>query len=55
MQVNVTSCYSKSEVPEQLFNALKAIEILAEGTMKVNITEVRLGPGFGLRAVHKLS
>ena len=39
MQVNVTSCQSKFEVhwvmTEKLFNALKAIETLALGTMKV--------------------
>ena len=38
MQVNATSCHSKLEVhrimTEQLFNALKAIETFALGTMR---------------------
>ena len=40
MQVNATSCQSKFEVyqvmTEKLFSALKAIETLASGTIKVN-------------------
>ena len=60
MQANATNCHSKIEVPlvmtEQLFNALKAIETVASGTMKVcgrpegqsvdrrNDMALRLGP-----------
>ena len=39
MQVNVASCHSEFEIDqvraEKLFSALKAIETLASGTMKV--------------------
>ena len=63
VQVNGASSQSKFEVnhvmAEKLFNALKAIETLASGAMKVYGLRLGLyhsgGPGPGPRAVHKPS
>ena len=63
VQVNATIWHSKFEVhqvmTEQLFNALKAIETLASGMIKVYGMKLgpyhSSGPDLGHRAVHKPS